>query len=174
MRRRFLCALVALSSLAASCAYRYETRDFNLSIPESALSSFIYDSRGEQITLLRTPENRVYKRIDEIPKVLKDAVVATEDERLRVEHQPHASGHENDAAGDLGDDLERSIVSVDCGLQMIAERCGGIATDAERGRLELRDVGFRYPGAEHAVQAGDFRLHLRRGRALDAAPVLLQ
>jgi penicillin-binding protein 1A len=77
-----LAILVATVSLASSCAYRYETRDFDLSIPESAQSSFIYDKNGTQITLLRTPENRVYKRIDEIPDLLKNAVIAIEDERF--------------------------------------------------------------------------------------------
>ncbi|HEX7096516.1 MAG TPA: transglycosylase domain-containing protein [Acidimicrobiales bacterium] len=81
-RIRLLAALVALSTLAVSCAYRYETRDFDLSIPDTAQSSFIYDAKGRQITFLRTPENRVYKRIDEIPQVLKDAVIAIEDERF--------------------------------------------------------------------------------------------
>jgi penicillin-binding protein 1A len=79
---RALAVLVAIVSIASSCAYRYETRDFDLSIPDSAQSSFIYDSNGTQITLLRTPENRVYKRIDEIPDLLKNAVVAIEDERF--------------------------------------------------------------------------------------------
>lgn len=81
MRRIVLC-LVALSTLAAGCAYRYETRDFNLEIPQSALSSFIFDGAGNQLALLRTPENRVYKRLDEIPKTLQNAVVAIEDERF--------------------------------------------------------------------------------------------
>lgn len=80
--RLLLVALVALSTLAVSCAYRYETRDFDLAIPDSAESSFIYDAKGRQITFLRTPENRVYKRIDEIPQVMKDAIVAIEDERF--------------------------------------------------------------------------------------------
>jgi penicillin-binding protein 1A len=81
-RVRAVGALLALMALASSCAYRYETRDFDLSIPDSAQSSFLYDANGTQITLLRTPENRVYKRIDEIPDVLKDAVIAIEDERF--------------------------------------------------------------------------------------------
>ena len=85
MRRRLLgvlCVLVALGSVASGCAYRYQTRNFDLTTPESAQSSFIYDSRGNQITFLRADENRVYKRIDEIPLVLQRAVVAIEDERF--------------------------------------------------------------------------------------------
>jgi penicillin-binding protein 1A len=78
--------LLAVAFVASSCAYHYETRDFDLSIPESAQSSFIYDANGTQITLLRTPENRVYKRIDEIPDILKNAVIAIEDERF-YEHK---------------------------------------------------------------------------------------
>jgi penicillin-binding protein 1A len=85
-RARFAVVLavtvLAATVLASSCAYRYETRDFDLSIPESAQSSFIYDANGTLITLLRTPENRVYKRIDEIPDVMKNAVIAIEDERF--------------------------------------------------------------------------------------------
>jgi penicillin-binding protein 1A len=89
MHRRFrlstaraLVVFIVMSSVAASCAYRYENRQFDLSIPENAESSFIYDSDGNQITLLRTPENRVHKRLDEIPQILQDAVVAIEDERF--------------------------------------------------------------------------------------------
>src|SRR5262245_3284234 len=79
---RALAVLLAMTAVISSCAYRYETRDFDLSIPDSAQSSFIYDKNGTQITLLRTPENRIYKRIDEIPDILKNAVVAIEDERF--------------------------------------------------------------------------------------------
>jgi len=85
MHRRFLASLVALSALASSCAYQYETQDLVESDPPPvAQSSFMYDSKGRQILLLRADENRIYKRIDEIPKVLQDAVIAIEDERFHL------------------------------------------------------------------------------------------
>ncbi len=83
MHRRSLAVVVALSAIVSACAYRYETQDLVESAPPSvAQSSFMYDSKGKQILLLRAPENRVYKRIEQIPQVLKDAVVAIEDERF--------------------------------------------------------------------------------------------
>ncbi len=83
MHRRLLASLVALCALASSCAYRYETQDLVESGPPPvAQSSFMYDASGKQILLLRADENRIYKHIDEIPQVLKDAVVAIEDERF--------------------------------------------------------------------------------------------
>ena len=56
---------------------------------------------------------------------------AAEDECFRIEHQPHAAGHENDASSDLGHDPYRRSVSADGRLQMIGERCPGIAAGAE-------------------------------------------
>jgi penicillin-binding protein 1A len=83
MHRRFLALLVALAALASSCAYRYETEDLVAEGPPPvAQTSFMFDAKGRQILLLRADENRVYKRIDQIPKVLRDAVVAIEDERF--------------------------------------------------------------------------------------------
>ena len=83
MQRRSLGILLALCALASSCAYRYETQDLVESGPPPvAQSSFIYDAKGREILLLRAPENRIYKRIEQIPQILKDAVVAIEDERF--------------------------------------------------------------------------------------------
>lgn len=83
MHRRYLALLVLLGTLAASCAYRYETEDLIAAGPPPvAQSSFMYDAKGRQILLLRADENRVYKRIEQIPQVLKDAVIAIEDERF--------------------------------------------------------------------------------------------
>lgn len=83
MPRRKLAILVVLTAVLSSCAYRYETQELvDTGPPPVAQSSFMYDAKGKQILLLRAPENRIYKRIDEIPQVLKDAVVAIEDERF--------------------------------------------------------------------------------------------
>lgn len=83
MLRRKLAVLVVLMATLSSCAYRYETQELvDAGPPPVAQSSFMYDAKGKQILLLRAPENRVYKRIDEIPQVMKDAVVAIEDERF--------------------------------------------------------------------------------------------
>jgi penicillin-binding protein 1A len=83
MHRRFPALVVALAALVSSCAYRYETDDLVAEAPPPvAQSSFMYDAQGRQILLLRADENRVYKRIAEIPQVLRDAVVAIEDERF--------------------------------------------------------------------------------------------
>ena len=82
MSRRLL-ALLVLCALTSACAYKYETQDLvQAAPPPVAQSSFIYDNAGNQLLLLRADENRVYKRIDEIPKVLQEAVVAIEDERF--------------------------------------------------------------------------------------------
>ncbi len=45
-------------------------------------SSFIYDSSGEYITTFSGLENRIYVPIDEIPAVIQQAFVATEDARF--------------------------------------------------------------------------------------------
>lgn len=45
-------------------------------------SSFIYDSNGEYITTYSGLENRIYVPIDEIPDVIQQAFIATEDARF--------------------------------------------------------------------------------------------
>ena len=93
--------------------YVLEDRQFDLTLPENAESSFIYDSDGNQITLLRTPENRVHKRLDEIPVILRDAVVAIEDERFYL-HSGYdlkgliRSARSNVSAGGVSQGLEGS------------------------------------------------------------------
>lgn len=47
-----------------------------------SLSSYIYDSSGELITMYSGSQNRMWAAIDEIPDTLKNAFVATEDARF--------------------------------------------------------------------------------------------
>ncbi len=83
-RARALCALVALACTATSC-YRYEAREFEITIPEQAESSVVVDRRGRPITTLVAPENRTSARtLDEIPELVRQAVISIEDERFFV------------------------------------------------------------------------------------------
>lgn len=49
---------------------------------EKAQTSFFYDKNGDLITTYRNSENRVDATYDEVPQYLKDAIVATEDQRF--------------------------------------------------------------------------------------------
>lgn len=51
-------------------------------ISDVSLSSYIYDSEGELITMYSGVQNRMWASIDEIPDNLKNAVIATEDARF--------------------------------------------------------------------------------------------
>jgi len=83
-RPRPLCVLVALTAFATSC-YRYEAREFEITIPEQAESSVVVDRHGRPITTLVAPENRTSARtLDEIPEMVQNAVIAIEDERFHV------------------------------------------------------------------------------------------
>jgi len=63
--------------------YRYETRQFDITIPEQAESSIVVSRNGSLITTLVAPENRTSaRRLDEIPEVVRNAVLAIEDERF--------------------------------------------------------------------------------------------
>ena len=52
---RVICVVTALASVATSC-YRYETRDFDITIPEQAESSVVVARDGRHITTLVAPE----------------------------------------------------------------------------------------------------------------------
>ncbi|MDG2426804.1 MAG: transglycosylase domain-containing protein [Acidimicrobiales bacterium] len=81
---RLLGAVLALSTTATSC-YRYETREFEISIPEQAESSVVVARDGRYITTLVAPENRTSARtLFEIPQMVRDAVIAIEDERFYI------------------------------------------------------------------------------------------
>ena len=80
--RRLLAVLLVLSIIATGC-YRYETRQFDIAIPEQAESSIVVSRNGSLITTLVAPENRTSaRRLDEIPEVVRNAVLAIEDERF--------------------------------------------------------------------------------------------
>lgn len=51
-------------------------------ISDVSLSSYIYDSEGELITMYSGVQNRMWASIDEIPDNLKNAFIATEDARF--------------------------------------------------------------------------------------------
>ena len=81
-----LARLVALTLasvfIGASC-YSYETRKFEITIPETAESSVVVSSNGTLITTLVAPQNRTSaRRLDEIPGLVRQAVIAIEDERF--------------------------------------------------------------------------------------------
>ncbi|MEC8999207.1 MAG: transglycosylase domain-containing protein [Actinomycetota bacterium] len=83
-RVRWLGVLMALAATATSC-YRYEAREFEITIPEQAESSVVVDRRGRPITTLVAPENRTSARtLDEIPEMVRNAVIAIEDERFFI------------------------------------------------------------------------------------------
>ncbi len=66
---------------AGSCSY--QTRDLRVSLPATAQSSFIYDAEGRLITTFRGEQHRRnLETLDEVPRILQDAVVAIEDERF--------------------------------------------------------------------------------------------
>ncbi|MYJ12993.1 MAG: PASTA domain-containing protein [Acidimicrobiia bacterium] len=88
-RRRAASGLlrVALVTVALATSCTYETRDLRVSLPTTAQSSFIYDAEGGLITSFRGEQHRRdLETIDEVPRILQDAVVAIEDERF-WEHQ---------------------------------------------------------------------------------------
>ena len=81
---RAACTVTALAVMATSC-YRYETREFEISIPEQAESSVVVARDGRHITTLVAPENRTSARtLAEIPQMVRDAVIAIEDERFYI------------------------------------------------------------------------------------------
>lgn len=74
---------VTAGLLAASCSY--ETQEFSFDVAElvTAQSSRVYDRNGTLITELRGEQNRTdVQRLEDIPEVVRDAVVAIEDERF--------------------------------------------------------------------------------------------
>ena len=77
-------ALAVAAILCTSC-YRYETREFEITIPEQAESSVVVARDGRPITTLVAPENRTSARtLFEIPRMVREAVIAIEDERFYV------------------------------------------------------------------------------------------
>ncbi|MBU3812877.1 MAG: transglycosylase domain-containing protein [Candidatus Niameybacter stercoravium] len=52
--------------------------------PTTDYTSFIYDENGTEIDTLSSGENRIYAKLDQIPKHLQEAVIAIEDARLII------------------------------------------------------------------------------------------
>ena len=78
----FLLNVFVISLLSTSC-YTYETLEFDINIPEQAESSIVLASDGTLITTLVAPENRTSaRRLEEIPEIARNAVIAIEDERF--------------------------------------------------------------------------------------------
>jgi penicillin-binding protein 1A len=77
--RRTALLLCALAVLGASCSYR--TRDVVPTIPVAAQSSTVYAADGTLLHTFHAEENRKNVPLAEIPRHLRDAVVAIEDER---------------------------------------------------------------------------------------------
>ena len=78
----FLLSVFVISLISTSC-YTYETLEFDINIPEQAESSIVLASDGTLITTLVAPENRTSaRRLEEIPEIARNAVLAIEDERF--------------------------------------------------------------------------------------------
>jgi len=76
-----LLLLVALAAFASSCTYT--TPQISIPIPELAQSTSIFDRNGTEITTLVAPENRTIAReLEDIPELVRNAVIAIEDERF--------------------------------------------------------------------------------------------
>ena len=70
-------------SLTATACYRSESQQFEISIPEQAQTSVVVSADGTYITSLVAPENRsIIREIEEIPEMVRNAVIAIEDERF--------------------------------------------------------------------------------------------
>ena len=77
-----LALIVVLPAVFVS-ACSWKTRNLEVSPPSTAQSSFIYDSAGNLITTFRGEQNRLNaKTLNEVPRILIDAIVAIEDERF--------------------------------------------------------------------------------------------
>jgi len=73
--------LLALALIAAGCSW--ETKVLSVEAPPVALSSFIYDKDGNEITVFRGEQHRVnVESLDEVPRNLQNAIIAIEDERF--------------------------------------------------------------------------------------------
>ncbi|CAI8373583.1 MAG: Penicillin-binding protein 1A [Acidimicrobiaceae bacterium] len=78
----FLLSVFVISLISTSC-YTYKTLEFDINIPEQAESSIVLASDGTLITTLVAPENRTSaRRLEEIPEIARNAVLAIEDERF--------------------------------------------------------------------------------------------
>ncbi|MDQ4005507.1 MAG: penicillin-binding protein [Actinomycetota bacterium] len=81
-RSRTFAALAAVLILAPACQLASDLDEEIGSAPPLAQTSRIYDSRGNLITTLHAEEDRQLIRLEKIPELLQDAVVAIEDQRF--------------------------------------------------------------------------------------------
>ncbi|MGH2685534.1 MAG: hypothetical protein ACRDJP_08725, partial [Actinomycetota bacterium] len=78
-RSRLFAALAAVLILTPACQLVGDLDDEVGTPPALAQTSRIYDSRGNLITTLHAEEDRQLIRLEKIPELLQDAVVAIED-----------------------------------------------------------------------------------------------
>ena len=86
-RRRAVIAItvsvISVSVLAASCSWETPDLNFDVGVQATAQSSRVYDRNGTLITELRGEQRRTdVTHLDLIPEVVRNAVVAIEDERF--------------------------------------------------------------------------------------------
>ena len=78
--RRALVGLLVLSTVASACSF--STQDLVPPVPQVAETSEILGRDGRIIEIPPTDENRTVVTFEEIPEVMRNAVVAIEDERF--------------------------------------------------------------------------------------------
>ena len=76
---------VVFTMLASGCGLP-NIAGLKLTIPALPQTSLLFDDHGQLITSLHAGENRTLVPIGEIPTVLQDAVIATEDQRFYQHH----------------------------------------------------------------------------------------
>ena len=83
MRRLPLAILFVVASAATACSYEVKDFAFDVEDLETAQSSRVYDRNGVLITELRGEQNRTdVTDIELIPELVRNAVIAIEDERF--------------------------------------------------------------------------------------------
>jgi penicillin-binding protein 1A len=82
VRRRSLPAPVALALVLVATACGIGDRNIPTLVPISQQQTIIYAADGTEITRLEGDENRIVIPLSQIPSVMQNAVVATEDERF--------------------------------------------------------------------------------------------
>ena len=76
-------AVTVVCALLATACYSYESREFEITIPEQSETSTIFAADGTFLTAMVAPENRsVIRDIEVIPEMVRNAVIAIEDERF--------------------------------------------------------------------------------------------
>lgn len=79
----FIMLLVAGGATAAVVIhYVNETPPFDPSRLATVETSYLYDARGDEVTILHEEQNRIAVGIDDVPEHVKQAFIAIEDERF--------------------------------------------------------------------------------------------